>query len=77
MLQRNFALYDEETVIENVMGRILFILFVAFIMTLVVVVVNNYLNRRNGNTMSREEKRKSFNDDIEAVAKEIKMRREA
>ena len=64
-------------VIENVMGRILFILFVAFIMTLVVVVVNNYLNRRNGNTMSREEKRKSFNDDIEAVAKEIKMRREA
>ena len=64
------------TVIENVMGRILFILFVAFIMTLVVVVVNNYLNRRNGNTMSREEKRKSFNDDIEAVAKEIKMRRE-
>ena len=65
------------TVIENVMGRILFILFVAFIMTLVVVVVNNYLNRRNGNTMSREEKRKSFNDDIEAVAKEIKMRREA
>jgi len=58
------------------MGRILFILFVAFIMTLVVVVINNYLNKRNGNTMSREEKRKSFNDDIEAVAKEIKMRRE-
>ena len=26
--------------------------------------------------MSKEEKRKSFNDDIEAVAKEIKMRRE-
>ena len=60
------------------MGRILFILFVAFIMVVVLMLINNYLNKRNikRNAMSREEKRKSFNDDIEAVAKEIKMRRE-
>lgn len=49
----------------------------AFIMVLVIMVINNYLNKRNGSKMSKEEKRKSFNDDIEAVAKEIKMRREA
>ena len=60
------------------MGRILFIMFVAFIMLLVIMVINKYLNSRNGNKpMSKEEKRKSFDEDIEAVAKEIKMRREA
>ena len=49
----------------------------AFVMVVVIMLINNYLNKRNGNRMSKEEKRKSFNDDIEAVAKEIKMRREA
>ena len=72
-----FSIFAQKLVI-NVMGRILFILFVAFVMVVVLMLINNYLNKRNikRNTMSREEKRKSFNDDIEAVAKEIKMRRE-
>jgi hypothetical protein len=48
---------------------------VAFVMVVVIMLINSYLNKRNGNRMSTEEKRKSFNDDIEAVAKEIKMRR--
>ena len=52
-------------------------MFVAFIMLLVIMVINKYLNSRNSRTMSKEEKRKSFDEDIEAVAKEIKMRREA
>lgn len=52
-------------------------IFVAVVLILVVMVINSYLNKRNGDRMSKEEKRKSFNDDIEAVAKEIKMRREA
>jgi uncharacterized membrane protein len=59
------------------MGRLLFMIFVAVVLILVVMVINSYLNKRNGDRMSKEEKRKSFNDDIEAVAKEIKMRREA
>lgn len=71
-----FRIFAQKLVI-NVMGRILFILFVAFVMVVVIMLINNYLNKRNARTMSKEEKRKSFNDDIEAVAKEIKMRREA
>ncbi len=50
-------------------------IFVAVVLILVVMVVNSYLNKRshksNGNN------RKNFDEDIEAVAKEIKMRREA
>ena len=71
-----FCIFAQKLVI-NVMGRILFILFVAFVMVVVIMLINSYLNKRNDNKMSTEEKRKSFNDDIEAVAKEIKMRREA
>lgn len=57
------------------MGRILFILFVAFIMVLVLMVISNYLNKKDSKPMSEEEKRKSFDNDIEAVAKKIKMRK--
>lgn len=57
------------------MGRILFILFVAFIMVLVLMVISNYLNKKDSKSMSEEEKRKSFDNDIEAVAKKIKMRK--
>jgi preprotein translocase subunit SecG len=57
------------------MGRILFILFVAFIMVLVLMVISNYLNKKDSKPMSEEEKRKTFDDDIEAVAKKIKMRK--
>ena len=56
------------------MGRLLFMIFVAVVLILVVMVVNSYLNKRNGDRMSKEEKRKNFDDDIKAVAKEIKMR---
>jgi NADH:ubiquinone oxidoreductase subunit 3 (subunit A) len=57
------------------MGGILFILFVAFIMVLVLMVISNYLNKKDSKPMSEEEKRKTFDDDIEAVAKKIKMRK--
>ena len=60
------------------MGRILFIMFVAFVMLVVIMVIDKFLNSRNINkSMSKEEKRKSFDEDIKAVAKEIKMRKEA
>lgn len=58
------------------MGRLLFMIFIALVAILVVMVVNSYLTnkRANKNSMSKEEKRKSFDDDINAVAKEIKKR---
>ena len=58
------------------MGRLLFMIFIALVAILVVMVINSYLTnkRANKNIMSKEEKRKNFDDDIKAVAKEIKMR---
>ena len=57
------------------MGRLLFMIFVAVVLILVVMVVNSYLNKRGNKTNGSN--RKNFDEDIEAVAKEIKMRREA
>lgn len=58
------------------MGRLLFMIFVAVVAILVVMVINSYItNKRNKkNVMSASEKRKNFDEDIEAVAKEIKKR---
>ena len=57
------------------MGRLLFMIFVAVVLILVVMVINSYLNKRGHK--SNGDNRKNFDEDIEAVAKEIKMRREA
>jgi hypothetical protein len=57
------------------MGRILFLMFVAFILLLVAMVINKYLNGNNNATPSKNS-RKSFDDDIQAVAKEIKKQKE-
>ena len=57
------------------MGRLLFMIFVAVVLILVVMVINSYLNKRGHK--SSGDNRKNFDEDIEAVAKEIKMRREA
>lgn len=44
-------------------------------MVLVLVVISNYLNKKDSKPMSEEERRKSFDNDIEAVAKKIRMRK--
>lgn len=56
------------------MGRLLFMIFVAVVAILVVMVINSYITNRRNNKMSASEKRKNFDKDIEAVAKEIKKR---
>ena len=63
-----------ELKIVNVMGRLLFMIFVAVVAILVVMVINSYITNRRNNKMSASEKRKNFDKDIEAVAKEIKKR---
>ena len=56
------------------MGRLLFMIFVAVVAILVVMVINSYITNKRNNKMSSSEKRKNFDEDIEAVAKEIKNR---
>ena len=63
-----------ESKIVNVMGRLLFMIFVAVVAILVVMVINSYITNKRNNKMSSSEKRKNFDEDIEAVAKEIKKR---
>jgi small-conductance mechanosensitive channel len=50
-----------------IMGILFFLLFVAFIVVVVLVLIKMYLNK---------EIRRTFNDDIETLAKEIKKRTE-
>lgn len=55
------------------MGRLLFLMFVAFIMTLVLMVVSKLLNKRF-NRPSKEENRDSFVKDLDELAEKIKNR---
>ena len=50
-------------------------MFVAFMLLLVAMVINKYLNGNNNATPSKNS-RKSFDDDIQAVVKEIKKQKE-
>ena len=58
------------------MGRILFFLVVSIFILLLILVANDYNQRKEArkNKMTQKEKRESFDSDIEAVAKEIKKR---
>lgn len=58
------------------MGRILFFLVVSIFILLIILVVNDYNQRKESrkNTMTHKEKRESFDSDIEAVAKTIEKR---
>lgn len=53
------------------MGRLLFVLLVIAIVLLLILLVNTLSLRRGKRITSHDEKRKSFDRDIEAVAKEI------
>ena len=56
------------------MGWLLFVIFVAVVVMLIALVIDSYLANQIDNKMSTSEKRKTFDEDIEAVAKEIKKR---
>ena len=53
------------------MGRLLFMLVVLFMLTFICVSISRLL-KRNG--IAHKDKRKSFDEDIEAVANKIKER---
>ena len=53
------------------MGRLILFVILLFILVFLCEVTRNLLNR---DKRSHEEKRKSFDEDIEAVAKKVKMR---
>lgn len=57
---------------ENIyMGRLILFVILLFILVFLCEVTRNLLNR---DKRTHEEKRKSFDEDIEAVAKKVKMR---
>ena len=58
------------------MGRLLFILFVFLVIYLVFTIINVVIARNGKSTTSKGDSRKSFDDEIQAVAKEIKKRKE-
>jgi hypothetical protein len=53
------------------MGRLLFLMFAAFIMILVLMVVSKFLNKWH-NRPSKEESRDSFEKDLDELAEIIK-----
>jgi hypothetical protein len=53
------------------MGRLLFMLIVVLLLVFISIEVSRIFNM---DKRSHEEKRKSFDEDIEAVAKKVKMR---
>lgn len=54
------------------MGRILFLAFATFVLMIIFVLISSIVFSIRDNTSSSEEHRKSFEDDIDAVAKKIK-----
>ena len=53
------------------MGRLLFMLIIVLLLIFISIEVSRIFNRDN---RSHEDKRKSFDKDIEAVAKKLKMK---
>ena len=53
------------------MGRLLFFMFTALIMALVLMVVSDFLGRK-GNKTSKKENRETFEKDIDDLANKIK-----
>jgi len=53
------------------MGRLLFLLLCLIVFLLIILVVSKFIPLGGRKQMTHNEKRKSFDEDIQAVAKEI------